>query len=108
MAFAIGAAHAPSLDSWLNPGLSPRVDQGVYPVLQARNGSTTANNTVNMFIDSTNSNYEYAASIITACVDQTVYALQCTAAPVGVGSNTCGPNGAVSFNPLLMIIRPDS
>jgi hypothetical protein len=104
MAFALVARHVPTLD-WFNPGLSPRMDQASYHILDARqnstisNTTTTANATVNMFIDSEDSSYEYAASIVTACVDQTVYALQCTAAAEfdPVGSNTCGPNAVVSF-----------
>ncbi|KAE9369692.1 hypothetical protein N431DRAFT_413964 [Stipitochalara longipes BDJ] len=96
MPFALGAAHAPSVGDWLSPGLSPRLDQGSYHILDARDNSTTANATVNMFIDSEGSDYEYAASIVTACVDQTVYALQCTAGPSNVGSETCGPNAVIA------------
>jgi hypothetical protein len=98
MALAHVAAHVPSLGEWLNPGLSPRLDQGSYPILNPRSNSTTGNDTVNMFLDSANSQYEYGASIITACVDQTVYAIQCTAGPMDVNSKTCGPNAVVSFN----------
>jgi len=97
MALALGAANAPSLDDWLSPGLSPRVDLSPYPILHARNTSTTRNNTVNLFIDSAYSAGEYDASIITACVDQTVYAIRCTTAPGFVGSETCGPNAVVSL-----------
>ena len=96
MAFAVGVAHAPSLDGWLTSGLSPRMDHGKYPVLIARNELTTRNNTVNLFIDSVDPDYEYAASVITACADQTVFALQCTATQLGVPTEACGPNGLVS------------
>lgn len=103
MAFSLGAAHAPSLGDWFNPGLTPRVvdqDRAPYPILHARNVSTKLDS-VNMFVDSLYDDVEYAASIVTACADRTVYALQCTSAPasVGLGSN-CGPNGIVSFNSL--------
>jgi len=108
MAFAIGAAHAHSLNGLFSPGLTPRFDQSASPILDARDNSTTTNNTVNMFIDAQGSDYGYAASVITACVDQTVYALQCTSGPVGVGSQTCGPNGVVSFNPSSSTMNPDS
>lgn len=108
MAFALGAANAPSLGPWLNPGLSARVNQGPYPIIQARNDSITRNNTVNLFIDSANDNFEYGASIVTACVDQTVYAIQCTSGPWSVGSATCGPNGAVSFNHAPISMCPSS
>ena len=101
MAFALGAAHLPSLGGWLTPpGLSPRMDQGKYPVLNTRNESTTRNNTVNLFIDSLGEDYEYAASVITACADHTVFALQCTATQVGVPTEACGPNAVVSAKDL--------
>lgn len=96
MALALGAAHVPSLGDWLSPGLSPRMDTPAYPMLHARNNSSPANNTVNMFLDSIDGNFEYAASIVTACVDQTVYAIQCTGGPTRFGSATCGPNAVVS------------
>lgn len=100
MSLGLVAARAFHLGEALMPGLGPRMDQGSYQVLEARQNSTIGNSTVtvNMFIDSENSDYEYAASIITACVDQTVYALQCTSAPDTVGAATCGPNAAVSSN----------
>ena len=98
MAFAVGAAHAPSLDGWLTPGLTPRMDQAKYPILNTRNDSTPRTNTVNMFVDALGADYEYAASIITACADQTIYAIRCTSAGAGVPTEACGPNGVVSAN----------
>ncbi|KUJ13378.1 uncharacterized protein LY89DRAFT_721403 [Mollisia scopiformis] len=95
MAFPLGAAHAPSLGEWLIPGLSPRMDQA-YTNLNTRDNSTTGNSTINMFIDAESSDYEYAASIVTACVDQTVYAIQCTANLPLVDGATCGPNGVIA------------
>lgn len=102
MSFAIGAANAPGLGEWVNPGLTPRMtDQGPapYAVINARNNSATPaprGDTVNMFVDSLYDDVEFAASIITACVDQTVYAIQCTSAPSSIGTESCGPNGIVS------------
>lgn len=104
MSFAIGAANAPSLGGWIIPGLTPRMtDQGPapYAVINARNNSATPTargDTVNMFVDSLYDDVEFAASVVTACVDQTVYAIQCTSAPSSIGTKTCGPNGPVSFN----------
>lgn len=99
MALVLGAAGVPTLDNFLAPGLAGRaVEQPTYPVIQARNESTTRNNTVNMFVDGSE-DFQYAASVVTACVDQTIYAIQCTAAPssLRIGSETCGPNGVVRY-----------
>jgi hypothetical protein len=98
MALAIGAANVPSIDNWLNTGVAPRFDETSYPTVHARqNSSTTSNDTVNMFIDGASSEFEYGASIVEACADQTIYAIQCTSAPSYYGLETCGPNGAVSL-----------
>lgn len=111
MAFAHGAANAPSLGDWFSPGLSsglsPRADPGPYPILNARNSSTTGNNTVNMFMDSIDDRFEYAASVVTACVDHTIYAIQCTAGPAVGGTTICGPNVPVSFNSLPTSMSPN-
>lgn len=110
MVLAFGAAQASSLGlgDFLGTGISPRMDESSYHVLDARQNSTTASATVNMFIDAQSNDFEYAASIITACVDQTVYALQCTSAPVGVDPSACGPNAGVSFTLLHMPMIADS
>ncbi|OWP01184.1 hypothetical protein B2J93_5464 [Marssonina coronariae] len=101
MAFAIGGASVPSLPG-LMPGLLPRVPPAPVPLSPApatlhrrQNGtapSPAARETVNLFIDSTDADWEYAASIIAACADQTVYAVQCTSGGDLVGAQTCGPN----------------
>ncbi|OBT65066.1 hypothetical protein VE03_05264 [Pseudogymnoascus sp. 23342-1-I1] len=100
MAFSLGAANAPALGDWINSGLTPRAaDQYLapYPVLNARNASTTPatpGNSVNIFMDSLYDDVEFAASIITVCSDQTVFAIQCTSAPASIAAGTdCGPNG---------------
>lgn len=109
MAFALGAANAPALGDWINSGLAPRaVDQYLepYPVLNARNASTTPatpGNSVNMFIDSLYEDVEFAGSIVTACADQTVFAMRCTSAAESLSNSVgldCGPNGSVSFTSL--------
>ena len=98
MAFAIGAANVPSLGDFHAPGLRARMDHSSLPILNTRNTSSSGNDTVNLFLDALYEDFEYGASIVEACADQTVYAIQCTDGPAYVGSETCGPNGAVSFN----------
>jgi hypothetical protein len=103
MAFPL-AVRAPSLEDWISPysaGLVPRVEEARYPIIQARNDSTPAKNTVNIFIDS-HKEFKFGASIVGACADQTTFAIQCTSAPASVsgtavGSETCGPNAVVSI-----------
>ncbi|PBP28229.1 hypothetical protein BUE80_DR000823 [Diplocarpon rosae] len=101
MAFAIGGANVPNLP-WLTPALTPRVPDThaalALPALQRRQNesSSAASASVDLFIDSTDANWEYAASIIEACADQTVYALQCTAGGSLVGAQTCGPNAVTA------------
>ncbi|KFY64905.1 hypothetical protein V496_02935 [Pseudogymnoascus sp. VKM F-4515 (FW-2607)] len=104
MAFALGAANAPALGDWINSGLTPRaVDRYLapHPILNARNASTTPatpGNSVNMFIDSLFEDVEFAGSIVTACADQTVFAIRCTSAAESLSNSVgsdCGPNGPV-------------
>ncbi|RYP76886.1 hypothetical protein DL771_001439 [Monosporascus sp. 5C6A] len=60
----------------------------------ARQNSNSSDATINMFIDSGYSGEDragYAASVVDACPDMTLLALQCTAGP----SYACGPNAAV-------------
>jgi hypothetical protein len=112
MALDIVAGTSPAFGAvggWLSaPGLiSPRFDERSR--LQARDNSTASNSTVNLFLGSGGAEFrdwDYAASIITACVDQTVYAIQCTSAPQSVGSATCGPNAPVSE--MFLIRYPES
>jgi hypothetical protein len=104
MSFAIAGANLGFNDFVNHPGVAARaVEYGAssYPVLHPRQNTTqpTANDTVNIFIDSTNEDWEYAASIIEACSDQTVLALQCTSGGDFVGTETCGPNAAVRHIP---------
>ena len=97
MALALGAAQVPSLAYWLSPGLNPQANQA-YRNVNPRD--TTGNSTVNMFLDARSNEFEYAASIVAACADQTVYALQRTGVTgqTSVGSETCGPNAGVSYH----------
>jgi hypothetical protein len=107
MAFSLAGANVPALDGdWFNPGLSARMagnEQAPepFPVLNVRNNSATPTargNTVNLFMDSASEEIEFAASIVSVCVDRTVYAIQCTKAPASIGTD-CGPGGQqVSFN----------
>ncbi|RYC65234.1 hypothetical protein CHU98_g997 [Xylaria longipes] len=62
-----------------------------FGALEARDGPST----VNLFIDATDADtydYEYAASVVDACVSRTVYALRCTSGP----SEFCGANAAIA------------
>ncbi len=67
-----------------------------FPRLAARNTSTTANNTINLFFDGASPLLQYAVSVVSACADTTVYAVQCTAAPASIQVEACGPDGPVS------------
>lgn len=98
MAFAIKGANAELSDLFpgvgargLAPGGSP------YPVLQPRQNGSAPENTVNMFVDSVGEDWSWAASVVEACADQTVMALQCTSAGSVsfVGQETCGPSANV-------------
>ncbi|KAK6088527.1 hypothetical protein SCUP234_00407 [Seiridium cupressi] len=67
-------------------GVSSRAEPaGDWRRLHTRNDTTGTNSTyptVNLFIDDNGSSaWKYVASVVTACADQTVYALQCTAGP---------------------------
>ncbi|KAB5549541.1 hypothetical protein GE09DRAFT_176912 [Coniochaeta sp. 2T2.1] len=62
---------------------------GIRNGVVARNESVP---TVNLFIDAMSPRQQYGASIVDACQDHTIYAIQCTSGPPSVGSATCGPN----------------
>ncbi|CZS96337.1 uncharacterized protein RAG0_05707 [Rhynchosporium agropyri] len=106
MSLAVAGSNV-GFDNFFGPGVSARDVHAAmksYPVIQARQNSTApvSNDTVNMFIDSIDKDWGYAASVIEACGGQTVLALQCTSAQSFVGSQTCGPNGekaTVTVNP---------
>ncbi|KAH8657887.1 hypothetical protein BX600DRAFT_439068 [Xylariales sp. PMI_506] len=91
MAFHAGLSKGLSLGDWIPSDATPE-----FAKLSVRNDTTsTTNDTINLFIDGEYSDFGYAASIVTACADQTVYALRCTSAPAGVvGSATCGPSAS--------------
>merc|ERR1711939_1175217 len=94
MSFAVGG-NAVGFDTFVSPGVGARaVEYGAssYPVLHPRQNSTTPSDTINMFIESMDGDWEYAASIVEACADQTILALRCTSGGDIVGSSTCGPN----------------
>lgn len=94
MALLHGAAAAPTgFNDWFDSALAPRMEGHS---LYNRQSNSTNSGTINMFIDSTNSRFEYAASIVEANSCQTIFALQCTDAPSYVGTQTCGPNAPVS------------
>ena len=107
MVYGIGTANLPGFVEFANPGLTRRHEQGRYPIIQARNDTSTAplNNTVNLFMDVESDDYGFVASVITACLETTVYAIRCTKAPkneveilAGLGFNPgdiCGPTASV-------------
>ncbi|KAH8900860.1 hypothetical protein GQ53DRAFT_131297 [Thozetella sp. PMI_491] len=64
--------------------------RGIHPGLVARNNSSPSNYTVNLFLDSFSPDTKWAASIVTACADQTVYVAQCTDGPDFEGMKVCG------------------
>jgi hypothetical protein len=69
MAHTLGAAHALAggLGDLLIPRLGLRMEETYN--LNPRDNSPAGNSTVNMFIDSVNSDFKYAASVVTACVE---------------------------------------
>ncbi|KAL2070278.1 hypothetical protein VTL71DRAFT_13304 [Oculimacula yallundae] len=90
-----------AFNEFVSPGVSARGVQHAaesYPVLHPRQNSTApaSNDTINMFIDSQDKDWKYAASIVEACADQTIIALQCTSGDSFVGSSTCGPNAQIA------------
>lgn len=75
---------------------TPFAVAAVFAGLAAAQNSSSADPTVNLFInDAYGGQLDFAASIVTACADQTVYALQCTSGPASIDSDVCGSNGVV-------------
>ncbi|KIM96187.1 hypothetical protein OIDMADRAFT_183587 [Oidiodendron maius Zn] len=76
---------------------SAAVAMAAFTLAAAQNSSSAgATPSVNLFInDDLNGDAAYAASIVTAFTDATVYAIRCTSGPALVGSSTCGPNAVV-------------
>jgi hypothetical protein len=59
---------------------------------------------VNLFInDAYNGDTGYAVSIVSACADETVYAIKCTSGPATADASACGPNAEVSYLILLCV-----
>ncbi|KAI1263764.1 hypothetical protein F5Y18DRAFT_115740 [Xylariaceae sp. FL1019] len=83
MALNVVAAHAHGLD--LGNAFAPQITPA--PKLLARADDAPQ---VNLFIDGDDEDFEYAASVVSACSDATIWALRCTDG--NVGSATCGPN----------------
>lgn len=67
-----------------------------FPVIHATNDTGNNNGTtVNMFLDDAfGGNASFAASVVTACATETIYALQCVSAFLA-GPLTCGPAAEV-------------
>lgn len=75
----------------------------------AADNSTGSGNNVQLYInDGVNGRGSYAASIMSVCKDQTIYAIQCTSARRGgvhIGTSTCGTAAPVrNTHPLSSII----
>jgi hypothetical protein len=96
MAVAFGAVNAANLG--LGGWLAPR-DVADYSAkmetLEKRADSQT--DIVNLFVDVQDEGYELAASVVAACKDHTVYAIQCTAG--SSDPDVCGSNAPVRFYP---------
>ncbi|KAI0195765.1 hypothetical protein EV127DRAFT_419623 [Xylaria flabelliformis] len=91
MAFELAAGHAVNNLGLANFTFAPRDVADFSVGLEARDGPQT----VNIFIDASGddtSDYQYAASVVEACVSHTVYALQCTAGSADI----CGSNVPVA------------
>ncbi|KAI0143505.1 hypothetical protein GGR57DRAFT_364222 [Xylariaceae sp. FL1272] len=86
MALNIAAAHAHGLD--LANAFAPQITPA--PKLLARADDAPQ---VNLFVDGDSEDYEYAASVVSACSDATIWAIRCTDG--SAGSATCGPNAEV-------------
>ncbi|KAI0458111.1 hypothetical protein F5B21DRAFT_461345 [Xylaria acuta] len=87
MAFELVAGHAVNNLGLANFTFAPRDVADFSVRLEARDGPET----VNIFIDAMDADineYEYAASVVDACVSYTVYALQCTSG----AADFCGAN----------------
>ncbi|KAH8892888.1 hypothetical protein GQ53DRAFT_745883 [Thozetella sp. PMI_491] len=93
MSFEIAAALLSNHGEGLGD-LHTVLQRNEFPSLVARNGTST-NATVNLFIDGFSQEQKYGASIISACGDATVYAIQCTSAPSYIGTATCGRNAPI-------------
>ncbi|KAI0439452.1 hypothetical protein F4803DRAFT_46172 [Xylaria telfairii] len=88
MAFELVAGHAANL-GLSNFTFAPDVPDFTVSrsAVEARDGPSS----VNIFIDALDADtneYEYAASVVEACVSYTVYALRCTSG----AADFCGPN----------------
>lgn len=58
--------------------------------------SSSSYPTVNLFVDDAfDGKVGYAASVVTAYSDMTVYAIHCTSGADYISSSTCGPNAVV-------------
>jgi hypothetical protein len=75
VAAAVGNLKPNFLDVFQSDG--PVAARGQAPRLVGRNSSSVP--TVNMFFNNDGTSYEFAASIIDACIDKTTYAIRCTA-----------------------------
>ncbi|OIW23848.1 hypothetical protein CONLIGDRAFT_637090 [Coniochaeta ligniaria NRRL 30616] len=73
---------------------APLAGRSNIRTLVARNDSSGS--TVNLFIDALSPDMQYAASIVEACVERTVYAIHCTKGPSSIGSATCNPNAPIA------------
>ncbi|KAH8905744.1 hypothetical protein BR93DRAFT_968978 [Coniochaeta sp. PMI_546] len=87
---AVGAGHDLFQAFQLGAPVAGRSD---VRTVVARNDSGS---TVNLFIDGESPKMQYAASIVEACSERTVYAIHCTKGPSTVGGAMCGPNAPIA------------
>jgi hypothetical protein len=99
-----GAAFSQHFDMLL-PN-APVVERMNFPRLDVGNNSSSTNNSttggqsVNLFMDAMDPDMKFVASVVAACKDQTVYAIQCTTAPSYIPTAACGPQAPVSHKPV--------
>lgn len=82
---------------------SSRTSTTSIPASTPGSGNATVTNTpsINLFVNGLSAEDGYAASIVSACGDQTVYAIKCTSGPAIYEPSTCGPDAPVSCHTLL-------
>ena len=100
MALDFGASFANELSAVLpiEARLAARAPVPAAHMMHVRQSNgTTGNDTADIFLDSSvNARTDrYAASIVSACADQTVYVLQSTCTSGQVFTSSCGPSAPV-------------
>lgn len=77
------------------PGVFHEARSGRFPMMARASNGTSSGPSVSLFMDADDNDFEFAASIVEACVSTTVYAIQCTSYPGGYSTDICGRNAPV-------------